>query len=56
LNFGRADLGVYKDGRKNTYVEVGTTSLYKTWMNMCSMRESVFLFVPSDKYAVEFET
>ena len=56
LNFGRADLGVYRDDRKNTYVEVGTTSLYKTWMNVCSMRESIFLFVPSNKCVIEFKT
>lgn len=29
LNWGRADLGVYKQGYPNLYVEIGTTSLFK---------------------------
>lgn len=31
LNFGRADLGVYKPNCPNLYVEAGTTSLFKLW-------------------------
>ena len=55
LNHGRADLGVYKDGYKNLYVEIGSTSLAKTWLNLSSMQDSIFLFVPSVYYALEFE-
>lgn len=56
LNQGRADLGIYKDGYLNLYVEVGSTSLFKTWMNLHSMPDSIFLFVPSEYYTLEFQT
>jgi hypothetical protein len=56
LNHGRADLGVYKKGFPNLYVEVGSTSLYKTWINLLSMPKGVFLFVPSNTSAFEFCT
>ncbi|MEK7098945.1 MAG: hypothetical protein AAB916_00315 [Patescibacteria group bacterium] len=56
LNWGRADLGVYKPGYKNLYVEVGSTSLFKVWFNSDTMPNSIFLFVPSTNYAIEFET
>jgi len=56
LNFGRADLGVYKEGVPNLYIEIGTTSLFKTWLNLHSMPNSVFLFVPTVYRAIEFKT
>lgn len=56
LNQGRSDLGVYKDGYPNLFVEVGTTSLYKTWINLLTMPQCVFLFVPSEYCALEFKT
>ena len=55
LNWGRADLGIYKEGYKNLYVEVGSTSLFKVWFNSHTMADSIFLFVPSVYYAVEFK-
>lgn len=56
LNFGRADLGVYKPDYPNLYVEVGTTSLFKLWRNLSSMPHSIFLFVPTEFGAIEFIT
>ena len=56
LTQGRADLGVYKKGHANIYVEVGSTSLFKTWINLHTMPNSIFLFVPSENYALEFST
>jgi len=56
LNWGRADIGVYKDGYKNLYVEIGSTSLFKVWFNSRTMPNAIFLFVPSTNYAIEFET
>lgn len=56
LNWGRADLGVYKQGHKNVYVEVGSTSLFKVWLNSRTMSNVIFLFVPSTNHTIEFET
>ncbi len=56
LSLGRADLGVYKEGYPNLYVEIGTTSLFKTWFNTKTMLESIFLFVPTTTYAIELKT
>ncbi len=56
LNYGRADLGVYKEGFPNLFVEVGTTSLFKTWTNLHSMPNTTFLFIPSVHYAIELKT
>ncbi len=56
LNFGRADLGVYKKGYQNLYVEVGTTSLFKLWRNLSSMPDSIFIFVPSELGAIQLIT
>jgi len=55
LNQGRSDLGVYKNGYPNLFVEVGTTSLFKTWINLHTMPQCIFLFVPSEQYALEFQ-
>ena len=56
LNWGRADIGVYKQGYKNLFVEVGSTSVFKVWLNSHTMPDSIFLFVPSVYYAIEFRT
>ncbi|MBU1036925.1 hypothetical protein KKF32_02730 [Patescibacteria group bacterium] len=54
MNQGRADLGVYKEGERNIYVEVGTISLNKLLINLESMEGSDFLLVLDDKHAIEF--
>ncbi len=56
LSLGRADLGVYKDGYPDLFVEIGTTSLFKTWFNIKTMSDSIFLFVPTTTYAIELKT
>jgi len=56
LSIGRADLGVYKPGYPNLYVEIGTTSLFKTWFNIKTMSNKIFLFIPTTSYAIEFKT
>lgn len=54
LNMGRADLGVYKKGERNLFVEVGTISLPKLLFNFESMEDSDFLLVLNLNHAVEF--
>ncbi|MDO8638033.1 MAG: hypothetical protein Q7R43_00530 [Candidatus Daviesbacteria bacterium] len=54
LNQGRADLGVYKDKKRNLFVEIGTVSLSKILFNLESMEESDFLLVLDLNHAVEF--
>ncbi len=54
LHWGRADLGVYKKGEKDLYIEVGTTSFFKLWMNLDQMRNFVYLIVLSDNKMIEF--
>lgn len=56
LNNGRADLGVFKDGEKNLYIEVDTVSIYKLWVNLQTMKNCKILIVPSEDKVVEFET
>lgn len=55
LLWGRADLGVYKEGYKDILIEIGSTSLFKTWVNTHMMRNCLFLFVPSTTHAIEFD-
>ena len=55
LSMGRADLGVYKSGYHDLYVEIGTTSLFKTWINMKTMPNTILLFIPTTSYAIEFK-
>ncbi|MCD6500707.1 tyrosine-type recombinase/integrase [bacterium] len=55
LNYGRADLGVYSNSKNPLYIEVGTVSLYKLWYNFLTMKNSYFLLVPSEEYAIEFK-
>lgn len=54
LNFGRADLGVYKKGKRNLFIEVGTISISKLLSNLESMKGSDLLLVLDSNHAVEF--
>lgn len=54
LNMGRADLGVYKKGERNLFIEVGTVSLSKLLFNLESMEGSDFLIVIDENRALEF--
>ncbi len=54
IYLGRADLGVYNEGAQDLFVEVGTTSLYKLYINLRSMRNCTYLIVPSDSRLIEF--
>jgi hypothetical protein len=55
LSLGRADLGVYKPGYQNLFVEIGTTSLLKTWFNIKNMPNTIILFIPTTSNAIEFK-
>jgi hypothetical protein len=55
LSMGRADLGVYKSGYPDIFVEIGTTSLFKTWFNMKTMPNTILLFIPTTSNAIEFK-
>ncbi len=55
LNYGRADLGIYKKGEKDLLIEVGTIQLYKLWFNLNRMAKNViYLIIPNDKKMIEF--
>lgn len=54
LNRGRADLGVYKRGKRNLFIEIGTVSLLKLLFNFESMEGQDFLLVLGSNHAVEF--
>jgi len=54
LNQGRADLGVYKKGEQDLFIEVGTISLFKLWLNLRSMKNFTYLIVPNDNNLIEF--
>lgn len=54
LNMGRADLGIYKNGERDLFIEVGTVSLPKLLFNLESMEGSDFLLVLDSNHAVEF--
>ena len=56
LNNGRADLGVFYYGKKDLYVEVGTVSIYKMWINLSTMKNCIFLCIPAERTLLEFET
>jgi len=50
-------LGVYKEGKANLFIEVGTTSFYKLWINleqMKKMKNFVYLIVLNDDKMIEF--
>jgi hypothetical protein len=54
LHWGRADLGVFKKNKQDLYIEVGTTSFFKIWMNLETMKNFIYLIVPSDNRLIEF--
>lgn len=54
LNKGKADIGVYKSGQRNLFIEVGSVSLSKLLFNLESMQNSMFLIVLSLRHAIEF--
>jgi len=54
LSQGLADLGIYKDGHMDLFVEIGTTSAYKLWWNLRMLMNSKILLVPDEKRAIEF--
>jgi len=56
LNYGRADLGIYKEGKRFLFVEIGTLSIYKLWVNLQTLKDVIFLIVPSENKVIEFET
>jgi len=56
LNCGRADLGIYFKRGPNIYIEVDTVSLFKLWYNLMTMKNAVFLIVPSENKILEFKT
>jgi hypothetical protein len=51
---GRADLGVFKKGKPILYIEVGTTSFFKLWLNLQRVRNFVYLIIPDDERLIEF--
>ena len=54
LHKGRADLGVYKKGYMDLFIEIGTTSVYKLWWNLQASINCILLLVPDENYAIEF--
>jgi len=56
LNYGRADLEVQIDPQKTVYIEVGTVSLFKIWYNLSTIKNIIFLLIPSEEYIIEFKT
>ncbi len=51
---GRADLGVYKKGYEDLFIEVGTTSVYKLWWNLQMSTNCQILLVPEENHAIQF--
>ena len=54
LSQGRADLGIYKDGHMDLFIEIGDTSPYKLWCNLQMLTNSKILLVPDERQAIEF--
>ena len=54
LQQGRADLGIYKSGELDLFIEVGTVSLYKLMVNLMAMRNFIYLIAPNDDLLIEF--
>jgi hypothetical protein len=54
LHWGRADLGVFKKNNQDLYIEVGTTSFFKLWINLEMMQKFIYLIVPNDDELIEF--
>lgn len=56
LRWGRADLSASKVGKKTVYVEVGTLSIFKLWMNLKTMHVYDLIVVPDDDRIIEFKS
>lgn len=58
LNHGRADLGIInnKNDKYPIYFEIGTVSLFKLWYNLSTMKEHIFVIIPSADKIIEFKT
>ena len=54
LSQGRADLGIYKEGHMDLFIEIGDTSAYKLWWNLQMLMNSKILLVPDERQAIEF--
>jgi hypothetical protein len=54
LSHGRADLGIYKDGHMDLFVEVGATSTHRLWCNLQMLTDSKIALVPDEKRAIGF--
>ena len=54
LRWGRVDLSASKMGEKITYMEIGTVSIFKLWMNLKTMSDYNLLVVPDDDKIIEF--
>ena len=54
LSKGRADLGIYKDGYMDLFIEIGTTSVYKLWWNLQMLTDCKILLVTDESRAIEF--
>lgn len=54
LNWGRSDLGAFKKGEQPIYIEVGSTSIFKIWINLKTLGNFTYLIVPSNEKLVEF--
>jgi len=52
--WGRADLGIYKKNKQDLLIEVGTTSLFKLWVNLRTVKDFTYLIVPNDEMLIEF--
>jgi len=53
LNYGRADLGVFSKSNNPLYIEVGTVSLFKLWYNLATMKNVVFLIIPTENQIIQ---
>ena len=53
LNFGRADLGLFR-ASEIIYVEVGTTSIKKLYVNLSTLKNATILLVPREEQVIEF--
>jgi len=54
ISKGRADLGIYKDGCLDLFIEIGTTSVYKLWWNLQMLTDCKILLVTDENRAIEF--
>jgi hypothetical protein len=54
LSQGRADLGIYKDGHMDLFIEIGDTSPRKLWWNLQMLTNCRILLVPDENRAIEF--